>query len=399
MFQAESFKPEEWAALFREAGAQYVMPVAEHHDGFQMYDSELSIWNAKRMGPKRDVLGELSAACEKAGLINGASTHRVEHWFFMGHGKDFDSDIKEPLKRGDFYWPAMPEGNHHDLFSEPTPTAEYLEDWLCRCCELVDKYRPKIVYFDWWIQHSAVKPYLKKFAAYYYNRAEEWGQGVVINYKHDAFEFGTAVVDVERGQFAEAKPYVWQTDTAVAKNSWCYTEGNEYKTATQIICDLVDIVSKNGRLLLNIGPKADGTIPEEDKAILHEIGEWLKANGEAIYGAKLWRKSAEGPTKIEEGQFADSEAKRFTSEDIRFTMNGGHLYATCLNMKNKNSICIKSLAEADASKKPNFHGIIKAVEVLGYDKEPAWTRDEEGLKITTVEIQTDKPVVFKILVD
>ncbi len=399
MFQAESFKPEEWAALFKEAGAQYVMPVAEHHDGFQMYDSELSIWNAKRMGPKRDVLGELSAACEKAGLINGASTHRVEHWFFMGHGKDFDSDIKEPLKRGDFYWPAMPEGNHHDLFSEPTPTAEYLEDWLCRCCELVDKYRPKIVYFDWWIQHSAVKPYLKKFAAYYYNRAEEWGQGVVINYKHDAFEFGTAVVDVERGQFAEAKPYVWQTDTAVAKNSWCYTEGNEYKTATQIICDLVDIVSKNGRLLLNIGPKADGTIPEEDKAILHEIGEWLKANGEAIYGAKLWRKSAEGPTKIEEGQFADSEAKRFTSEDIRFTMNGGHLYATCLNMKNKNSICIKSLAEADASKKPNFHGIIKAVEVLGYDKEPAWTRDEEGLKITTVEIQTDKPVVFKILVD
>ena len=399
MFKAEKFNPSEWVELFKKAGAQYVMPVAEHHDGFQMYASDLSEWNAKNMGPKRDVLGELSAECNKQGLVNCASSHRVEHWFFMGHGKEFDSDIKEPLKRGDFYWPSMPEPNHHDLFSEPTPTQEYLEDWLCRCCEIVDKYRPKVIYFDWWIQHSSVKPYLKKFAAYYYNRAEEWGEGVVINYKHDAFEFGTAVVDIERGQFAEAKPYIWQTDTAVAKNSWCYTEGNKYKTSTQIICDLVDIVSKNGRLLLNIGPKADGTIPDEDKQILIEIGEWLKTNGEAIYSSKLWRKSAEGPTKIVEGQFADAEAKPYTSEDIRFTVNGGYIYAICLNMKNKNQVCIKSLAEADASKAPNFHGIIKSVEVLGYDKNPKWSRDEKGLEIETVNIEKDTPVVFKIAVD
>ncbi len=399
MFKAEKFDAGEWVHLFKEAGAEYVMPVAEHHDGFQMYDSELSDWNAKKMGPKRDVLGEITAECKKAGLMNCASSHRVEHWFFMGHGKEFDSDIKEPLKRGDFYWPAMPEQNQQDLFSEPTPTSEYLEDWLCRCCEIVDKYRPKIIYFDWWIQHSAVKPYLKKFAAYYYNRAEEWGEEVVINYKHDAFEFGTAVVDIERGQFADAKPYVWQTDTAVAKNSWCYTEGNEYKSSVQIIRDLVDIVSKNGRLLLNVGPKADGTIPDKDRKILLDIGEWLKTNGEAIYGAKVWRKSAEGPTVIEEGQFADAEEKRFTAEDIRFTVNGGCIYATSLNMKGKNSICIKSLAEADASKKPNFHGIIKSVEVLGIDKAPEWTRDGEGLKITTVDIDKSTPVVFKISVD
>lgn len=399
MFQAEHFNAKEWMELFKSAGAQYVLPVAEHHDGFQMYDSALSEWNAKNMGPKRDILGELTAECQKAGLINGASNHRVEHWFFMGHGKEFDSDIKEPLKRGDFYWPSMPEPHHHDLFSEPAPSAEYMEDWLCRCCEIVDKYRPKIIYFDWWIQHSAVKPYLKKFTAYYYNRADEWGEEVVINYKHDAYEFGTAVVDIERGQFAEAKPYLWQTDTTVAKNSWCYTEGNDYKTSTQIICDLVDIVSKNGRMLLNIGPKADGTIPDGDRNILLEIGEWLRVNGEAIYGAKLWRRSAEGPTKIQEGQFADSEAKKFTSEDIRFTVNGGYIYAVCLNMKSKNSICIRSLAEADASIAPNFHGIIKSVEVLGYDKHPEWKRDSEGLKIKTIHIEKDTPVTFKILVD
>ncbi len=398
MFKAEKFNPDEWAQLFKDSGAQYVIPVGEHHDGFQMYDSSISEWNAAKKGPERNVLGELYNSFEKQKLIRGVSSHRVEHWFFMGHGKEFDSDIKEPLNRGDLYWPSMAEADHHDLFSTPTPTKEFLDDWLVRCCELVDKYKPSIIYFDWWIQHSSVKEHLKKFAAYYYNRANEWGKEVVINYKHDAFQFGCAVVDVERGQFAECKPYIWQTDTAVAKNSWCYTENNSYKTSTQIIRDLVDIVSKNGRLLLNVGPKADGTIPKEDKNILLEIGEWLKLNGEAIYSSKLWRKSGEGPTTIEEGQFADNEAKPYTSMDIRFTQKGSYIYAICLNMQGKDTIVVKSLSESDASKKPNFHGIIKSVEVLGYDK-CEWKRDEEGLHITTNLVETDKPVVFKIKVD
>lgn len=398
MFKAENFNAAEWAELFKNAGAEYVIPVGEHHDGFQMYDSDISEWNAAKMGPCRNVLGELYEEFDKKGLTRGVSSHRIEHWFFMGHGKEFDSDIKEPLKRGDLYWPSMEERNHHDIFSEPMPSKEFLEDWLVRCCELVDKYQPSIVYFDWWIQHSSVKPYLKKFAAYYYNRADEWGKEVVINYKHDAFQFGCAVVDVERGQFAECKPYLWQTDTAVAKNSWCYTEGNSYKSAVQIIRDMVDIVSKNGRLLLNVGPKADGTIPREDKNILLEIGDWLKINGEAIYKSRLWRKSGEGPTTIEEGQFADNEAKPYTHEDIRFTAKGDNIYAICLNMQGREEVCIKSLGEQDASKKPNFHGIIKNVEVLGYDK-CEWVRDEEGLHIKTDMIETDKPVVFKISVD
>lgn len=399
MFKAEKFNAKEWIALFKEAGAQYVMPVAEHHDGFQMYDSELSEWNAKRMGPKRDVLGELTSECINAGMKNCASTHRVEHWFFMGHGREFESDIKEPMERGDFYWPAMKEPDHYDAFSEPSPTDGFLEDWLCRCCELVDRYRPKIIYFDWWILHNSVKKYLRKFAAYYYNRADEWGEEVVINYKHDSFAFGTAVADIERGQFADAKPYVWQSDTAVAKNSWCYTEGNDYKSPTQIICDLVDIVSKNGRLLLNIGPKADGTIPDEDRAILLEIGRWLKKNGEAIYGAKPWRTAAEGPTAIPEGQFADSDAKMFTAEDIRFTVNNGNIYAICLNMKGKDSVCIKSLSETQDAHKPDFSGIIKSVEIVGDDSTLQWERDSEGLKIKTHYVEYDTPVVFRIRVE
>lgn len=396
MFTAPKFDPQEWARLFKEAGAKYVVPVAEHHDGFQMYKSDLSRYNAYNMGPKRDVLGELFEAFRDEGLVGGASTHRAEHWFFMGHGRQFDSDIKEPLVRGDFYWPAQPEPGFHDLYGKPEPTEEFLEDWLLRCCEIVDQYRPKIVYFDWWIQHSAFKPYIKKFAAYYYNRAHEWGQEVVINYKHDAFMFGTAVVDIERGQFAEAKPYFWQTDTAIAKNSWCYTENNSYKTAYQIICDLVDIVSKNGTLLLNVGPKADGTIAEEERQVLLDIGKWLRTNGEAIYDSKVWRESGEGPTQIPEGQFTDNDEKPFTPEDIRFTVRGSNLYATVLKYPQDGRVLIRSLAERDASSKPYFHGIIEDVSVLGFDEKVTWERSEEGLLIQTQEVQSDLPVVFRI---
>lgn len=399
LFTAERFNPSEWAALFKEAGAQYIVPVAEHHDGFQMYRSDISHWNSYEMGPKRDILGELSSEANKLGMVNCASSHRVEHWFFMSHGKEFPSDIKEPMERGDFYWPAMPEQNLQDIFSKPEPTDEYLQDWLVRCCEIVDRFRPKLFYFDWWIHHSALKPYLKKFAAYYYNRAEEWGEGVVINYKHDAFEFGTAVVDIERGQFADAKPYIWQTDTAVAHNSWCYTENNSYKTSTQIIRDMCDIVSKNGRLLLNIGPKADGTIPNEDAAILKDIGAWLRTNGEAIYGSKLWRESAEGPTEIEEGQFKDYGAKPYTAQDIRFTVANNAVYAISLNPVDTKDFLIKSFAVGDSSVKPVFHGIIKDICVLGSDAVLQWSRDENGLLIKTAGDWDEKPIVFKITVD
>lgn len=395
MFKAEKFDADRWAKLFKRAGARYIVPVAEHHDGFQMYKSDISIWNANKMGPKRDVIGELKASVEKEGMAVGVSSHRIEHWFFMGHGKEFESDIKEPMERGDFYWPAMPEPDHHDLFSKPEPSSEYMEDWLVRTCEIIDNYRPKVLYFDWWIQHSALKKYLQKLAAYYYNRAAEWGDEVVICYKHDAFMFGTAVPDVERGQFAEMKAYTWQADTAAAYNSWCYTENNIFKSSTELIQDLVDIVSKNGNLILNIGPKADGTITAEDERILTEIGDWLSINGEAIYDSSVWRIYGEGPEKIVEGQFSDCIKKNFTSEDFRFTTAHGNLYAIAMKAEKKGVYRIKSLGIRDFSKKADFGGIIEDVSVLGYNGKVSFQRTEEGLNICT-DAYSDKPLTFKI---
>ncbi len=399
LFQAENFHPEEWAELFAKAGARYVVPVAEHHDGFQLYNSEISHWNSCEMGPHRDILGEIKSCCNARNLKVGTSSHRAEHWFYMGCGKEFDSDIKEPLMRGDLYWPSMPAGEFHDIFSTPAPSEEYLQDWLVRTCEIVDKYQPRILYFDWWIQHSAFKPYLKKFAAYYYNRAAEQGYDAVITYKHDSFMFGTAVPDVERGQFADRKPFFWQTDTSVALNSWGYTEDNCYRPASDIVCDLVDIVSKNGCLLLNVGPKADGTIPKEDRDILLDIGKWLEINGEAVYDTDLWRKSGEGPTQVLEGQFTDSIKKNFTPQDIRFTTANGYLYAAALKASRDGKYLITSLDMQDASHRDNFCGIIRDVKVLGCDKQPKWERRQDGLHIETAYDSGDYPIVFKITID
>ncbi|MDD2648474.1 MAG: alpha-L-fucosidase [Eubacteriales bacterium] len=399
MLTAEKFNADEWAELFKESGAGYVVPVAEHHEGFQMYRSEISHWNAYEMGPKRDTLGELKAAIEKRGLTLGASSHRIEHWWFMGHGRDFDSDIKEPMKRGDFYWPAHEEPeNQFDSYAPNGPDEEFMTDWLLRTCEIVDKYRPSLVYFDWWIHHINARKYIKMFAAYYYNRAAEWGIEAAINYKHDSFAFGSAVPTVERGQFDEVKPYLWQTDTCCCLNSWCYTDNNQYKDSSDIVKDLVDINAKNGCMLLNIGPKADGTICENDARILREIGAWMKVNGESIRGTRVWRVSCEGPTRIKQGQFTDGIKKEFTPRDIRYSTGNGAIYASVMKAPDDGVARICALKLTDDKCKPDFSGEIDSVELLGYNGSLEWKQDGEALTVVTAPVKTDMPLVYKVKV-
>lgn len=397
MLTAEKFDAGAWLRLFKAAGAGYYVPVAEHHDGFQMYDSQLSDWNAAQMGPRRDVLGELKAAAEAEDVIFCASSHRAEHWFFMSHGREFDSDIKEPMAKGDFYWPAMPEPEHFDMFSQPYPTEEYLNDWLARTAEIILQYQPRLLYFDWWLLHQAFGPYLKKLAAFYYNCGRKWGADTMICYKHDAMMFGSGIVEVERGSFAEPKPYAWQTDTAVAYNSWCYTDSLQYKKSVEIIRTLVDVVSKGGNLLLNVGPKADGTIPEGDRKILEELGQWMQINGEAIHGSKCWRKFREGPTASADGQF-NEKPRDYTSEDYRFTAANGAIYAICMACPADGRFTVKSLADSPDHNAPEFHGIVDKVEILGYTGPVTWHKDTQGLHVTA-DVHSDVPVTLKITVE
>ena len=398
MFRAERFDASEWTRLFKKAGAGYVMPVAEHHDGFQMYDSCLSKWNAVKMGPQRDLLGEWKQAIESEGMEFAASTHRAEHWFFMGHGKEFDSDVCEPMVKGDFYWPAMPEQDPNDLYSQPVPTEEFLNDWMARTAELVLEYRPKLLYFDWWIQHSVFKPYLQRLAAFYYNCGKQWGQDVMICYKHDAMMFGTGIMEVERGSLDEPKPYPWQTDTAVARNSWCHTNNLNYKSSNEIIINLIDTISKGGNLLLNVGPKADGSIPDGDRKILEDLAAWMTINGEAIHGSKCWRFFAEGPTRANVGHFQDAEETVYTSEDYRFTANHGAVYAMCLKCPEDGNFTIKSLASATNYHLPVFKGILRNVSILGYDGPLSWHQDTDGLYLTAPQLHSDHPVTIRVAI-
>lgn len=366
-FRAERFDPDEWAQLFRRAGAQFVVPVAEHHDGFAMYDCSVTRWKATEMGPGRDVTGDLARAVRAQAMVFGASSHRAEHWFFFNGGTTFDSDVTDPAYL-DLYGPAQRE--------ESQPSPEFLEDWLVRTAELVDRYRPQLVWFDWWIEQPAFEPYLRRFLAFYYNRAVEWGRGVAVNYKFGAVPDGTAVYDVERGQLADTRAEFWQTDTSVSKNSWSYVDDEDYARADDLIAELVDIVSKNGALLLNIGPRADGSIPDQQVDLLETIGAWLARNGEAIYGSRPWVIPGEGPTRVIEG-VTDAQLDAFTARDLRFTTGHGNLYATALAPV-EDEIVVVSLGSSSGL----YPREIERVEILGEPGEASWVRDDRGLVVT-----------------
>jgi alpha-L-fucosidase len=326
------------------------------------------------MGPMRDIASLLAGAVRRNGMVFGASSHRAEHWWFFEGGMQVPSDVKEPLNSG-LYGPAFPRKTGFGAESQPTET--FLNDWLARTVELVERYRPQVLWFDWWIEQPAFEPYRQKFAAYYYNQASRWNRGVVINYKLGAFPEKAAVLDVERGQLDAIRPTTWQTDTSVSKKSWGYVQNDEFKTAGSIVGDLADIVSKNGTLLLNVGPRADGTIPQEAQKILLDIGRWLEVNGEAVYGSRPWRVFGEGPTQVVAGSFKDTERAAFTSQDFRFTAKGNVLYVIALAWPRDGRLVVRSLAEGS----PHGGQAIRNVTLLGSNATLRWSRNADGLVV------------------
>ena len=379
MFKAEHFDPSAWAELFKKSGAKYVVPVAEHHDGFAMYNSGLSDWTAAKMGPHRDTTGELAKAVRAAGLHFGVSSHRVEHNFFLGVGRSISSDVNDPQYAA-FYGPA------HDWLSAPWGiplnddftyvSSAWADDWLARGAELVEKYHPDIVYFDWWIGQASIRPNLTKFAAFYYNSSLKYGDHVgVINYKDYAMQDHSAVLDLERGQLGDIRPLYWQTDTSVSNKSWGYIKDDTFKSPEFVVHQLIDIVSKNGNLLLNIGPRSDGTISEEVQQVLLDVGAWLNVNGEAIYGTRPWRIYGEGPTKVAAGSFHDTDTTHYTSEDFRFTTKGDVLYAIGLGWPPSGEAIIHSLASTVGAEH------VQSVSLLGSDAKLQFEQRTDGLHV------------------
>jgi len=360
MFKAEKFDADEWAELFVQAGAKFAGPVAEHHDGFSMWASKVNRWNVAAMGPKRDITGELVAALRKRGLKIITSFHHafnIQGYYPTVEG----TDTADPA--------------YADLYGKFKDPKVAHERWLAKIKEVIDAYQPDQIWFDFGLG-KIPDEYKLRMAAYYYNHEAEWGRELIITRKHNHLPEGVGVLDIERGKMDRLAEFLWQTDDSVATNTWGYTEQIHLKDAEELIHELIDIVSKNGVLLLNVAPKSDGTISDDQKQLLLEIGKWLKVNGQAIYGTRTWRIHGEGPRLYDRGRGLGRSARgqvRFTGEDIRFTRKGQTLYAICLGWPGKrmslSSLIVKS---APVSAK---------VTLLGYPKPLTYSVEDGRLTV------------------
>src|SRR6201993_1361869 len=331
------------------------------------------------MGPKRDTLAELAKAVRAEGLHFGLSSHRAEHNFFYEGGRQIRSDVNDP-KYASLYGPAhqwfMAPPDAHDLANDWTYVSEaWTRDWLARDTELVEKYKPEVVYFDWWIGQPNFRSAVTEFAAFYYNYAAAHGYTGVIDFKDYSLNWKAGVRDFERGQQDHIIADHWQTDTSSSNASWGYIEHDTFKSPEFIVHQLVDIVSKNGNLLMNIGPRSDGTIPDEVQHVLLDVGAWLNVNGEAIYGTRPWRIYGEGPTKVAAGSFHDTDTTRYTSQDFRFTTKSNALYAIGLGWPTNDEAIIHPLASTVGTEH------VQSVSLVGSDAKLQFDQRPDGLHV------------------
>ncbi len=373
LFKAEKWKPEEWARLFKEAGAKYVASAAIHHDGFAMWDSKYIPYNSKAMGPKRDVVGDFIKAARKVGLKAGLSTHYGRHWAYYTFREEYDN------------WNPEHEGlyGHRRADNDP-PRPEDEQHWENVMTELVDNYQPDYIFVDGGIgdgERKYEKPYFRQafynVLAHYYNSAQRWGRGVVLTYKREFLETDQAVEDFERAGLDSIRlSSKWQTDDKISAKGWCYVEDTEFWSVDYLIGALLDIVSKNGNLLLNVGPKPDGTLREEEVKTLKEIGKWLKVNGEAIYGSRPWRHFGEG-TMVKISDDGKQGKHKMGPDCVRFTVKNGVLYAACFGWPDSGKFTIKSLS----SQHPVSENGIKSISMLGSKDKIRWNETEDGLEV------------------
>jgi alpha-L-fucosidase len=379
-FTAAKWNPDEWAALFKQAGAKYVVPSAEHHDGFSLWDSAINRYNAKNMGPKRDLIGDLGKAVRAQGLKFGMSNHSINHFDFI-----------PLLPHSDQSDPAWAE--FYSVDRSPEARQRFNERWVEKNFELIDKYQPDILWFDG-IGRAASDSMKLRVAAHYLNRAAAWGKQVTLSAKYTDYPSG-AVLDYERqGRIHPRglKPFAWEVDEPIG-NKFAYVTEIQYKPAALLVRRLVDCVSMNGNYLLNISPRADGTIPEPQQERLLAMGRWLRINGEAIYGSRPWTRYGEGPYfDSPEPEWRppgpdDPPNESFTGREIRFTTQGDTLYALVMDWPGDRAV-VTALA-AGAPYLPA--GKIETVELLGHSGTLEFAQDSEGLK---VKMPGEKPCDF-----
>lgn len=363
MFDANQFDAEEWTDLFVRSGAKWAGPVCEHHDGYAMWDSELTPWNAADTGPHRDITGELAAAIKGRGLKLVTTFHheRTREWY--------------PRVKG---WPTKSDDPKLQLLYMNVSEHQFNKIFQAKLGEVIDKYEPDMIWFDG-LMSSILEPYHLNFLAYYFNRAAERNQQVMVTTKKLQYPQEVAVLDFEKGRTAALTPYPWLNDDTISTGSWSYTETLEVKPAKVVLHDFIDAVSKNGHLLLNLSPKADGTIPQDQRKCLEEFGQWLEVNGEAIYATRPWLEYGEGPTQMERSGSHQRDFLHYTADDIRYTQSkdGKTLFVVCLDWPKDRTLRPTILQVDDAAS--------AKVEMLGQDGDLEFSVEQKRLKISLPE--------------
>ncbi len=427
-WKAENWDPEELVTLYKRAGAQYFMAMANHHDNLDMYDSTYQPnWNSTQVGPKKDVIGGWAKAAKGNGLPFGVSVHASHAWSWYEPsqrsdkqgphaGIPYDGKMTKADGKGKWWEGLDPQelyAQNHPLSENSLddgmihrqwhwgngvakPSEEYMEKFFNRTIELIDKYEPDVLYFDdsqlpfWPVNDAGLR-----IAAHFYNKSiRDHGElRAVINGKIlDENQRKAMVWDIERGQSNDIEPLPWQTDTCIG--GWHYDReiynNRRYKTAKTVIHTLIDIVSKNGNLMLNIPVRGDGSIDEQERKVVEEIGIWMNQNSESIYGTRPWNVFGEGPAQesaaaLTAQGFNEGKGKPFTSEDIRFAAKGEVLYATVMGWPESGKAIIKSLSSGNA----NFPRTIKQVELVATKQSLTFEQTNEGLLVHFPEAEVE----------
>ena len=359
MWKAENFDAKEWVSLFKEAGAKFAGPVAEHHDGFSLWDSKVTPWNSVDRGPKRDILGELTKEIRANDMKLITTFH---------HARNNLWEYKPGAFTGHFqyvrdFFPEILKDKEKAILHGYIPRDEFVQMWYDQ---------PAIIWFDSWLDEIPEKTRFE-FASYYFNQAEKWDKDVMIVRKQNDMPIEFSVLDHEKSREPDIQERVWMTDDTISTGSWCYTQNLKIKPIGQVVHTLVDTVSKNGVVLLNISPLANGTIPDIQKNTLKELGKWLKVNGEAIYETRPWLVAGEGPTVAPAADFQERQKfinLRYSNKDIRYTTSkdGNTLYAIVLGIP-EGEITLSQV-------KPSGYNL--QIELLGHEGRLAYKINDDS---------------------